>query len=70
MTAIEKIRLIRGMTNKVAAACGIGASTVSGWDQVPIRHVQIVAALLAMTPAEVRPDLSNVLRGGSMDCRT
>lgn len=69
MTAIERIRQLRGMTNKIATACGVGPSTVSGWDQVPAHHIETVARLLEMTPAEVRPDLAAVLRGGEVDCR-
>lgn len=69
MTAIEQIRRLRGMTNTVAKECGVSASTVSGWEQVPAHHIETVARLLAMTPAEVRPDLAAVLRGGEMECR-
>lgn len=60
MTAIERIRMIRGMTNKIAAECGVGASTVSGWDRIPDRHIRTVARVLEMSPADVRPDLAQI----------
>lgn len=69
MTAIDRIRQLRGMTNKIATECRVSASTVSGWDQVPAHHIEVVARLLEMTPAEVRPDLAAVLRGGEVACR-
>lgn len=62
MTAIERIRQLRGMTKTVATACNLSASTVSEWTEVPPHHIETVARLLEMSPAEVRPDMAAILR--------
>jgi DNA-binding transcriptional regulator YdaS (Cro superfamily) len=63
ITAVERIRELHGMTTKVAKACGVSASTVSEWGRVPTRHIATVARLLEISPAQVRPDMADVLQG-------
>jgi antitoxin CcdA len=46
-----------GGVSKLAHALGLDHSTVSGWTQLPPRHVGAVSAVTGMTPHQLRPDL-------------
>lgn len=47
----------RNAVKEIALACGISPAAVSQWRRVPERHLEVVAALVGMTPTELRPDL-------------
>jgi hypothetical protein len=55
--AIKKIRGKRGLPARIAEACGIERTAVYQWTRVPIDRVHIVAAVLEMTPEQIRPDI-------------
>lgn len=55
--AVRKIRGKRGLPARIAEACGIERTAVYQWTRVPIERVHAVAALLQMTPEEIRPDI-------------
>lgn len=41
----------------LARALGLDASTVSGWDKLPAKHVGVVARLTGLPEQALRPDL-------------
>lgn len=47
----------RGKQQELANHLGLGASTVSQWQNVPAEHVRKVAEFTGISPAELRPDL-------------
>lgn len=51
------IRNTRGMSVRVAEACGIERAAVYQWTQVPIERVHQVAKVIKMTPEKIRPDI-------------
>jgi hypothetical protein len=53
---MTKIRAERGMSSKIAVACGIERSAVYQWTKVPLKRVHAVADVLGIPPAQVRPD--------------
>jgi hypothetical protein len=55
--AMAKIHAERGLAVKVAAACGITRHAVYQWQQVPTHQVHTVAAIIDMTPEQIRPDI-------------
>jgi DNA-binding transcriptional regulator YdaS (Cro superfamily) len=54
---MTKIRAERGLSIKVAKACGIARAAVYQWSQVPVERVHDVAKVLDMTPEQIRPDI-------------
>jgi hypothetical protein len=54
--ACAKIRATRGLSVRVAEACGIERAAVYQWDQVPIQRVHQVAEVIGMTAEQIRPD--------------
>lgn len=54
---IEKIRNTRGMSARVAEACGITRMAVYQWTRVPINQVDTVAPIVGRTRAQIRPDI-------------
>ena len=55
--ACAKIRATRGLSVRVAEACGIERAAVYQWDKVPIERVHEVAEVIGMTPEQIRPDI-------------
>ena len=55
--AMNKIHAERGLAVKVAAACGVTRHAVYQWSSVPVNRVHTVAAIIGMTPAQIRPDI-------------
>lgn len=56
----EVMRLIfsrPGFAADVARTLGVTHQNVSAWNKVPPHHVLKVAAMLEMTPAQIRPDI-------------
>jgi hypothetical protein len=47
----------RGMSAKVAIACGVTRQNVYQWKRVPAIHVVTVAQILDITPNQIRPDI-------------
>jgi hypothetical protein len=54
---INRIRSERGLSIRIATACGIKRTAVYQWKRVPVARVHQVADLLAMEPADIRPDI-------------
>jgi len=54
--ACAKIRATRGLSVRVAEACGIERAAVYQWDQVPIQRVHQVADVIGMAVEDIRPD--------------
>jgi hypothetical protein len=52
-----KIHATRGLSVKIANACGIRKSAVYQWKRVPPQQVHIVAELIGLTPEQIRPDI-------------
>lgn len=52
-----KIRSERGLSVKVAEACGIERSAVYQWTRVPVERVHEVAEVIGQTPEQIRPDI-------------
>lgn len=48
---------IRGATKRLARELGISTAAVSQWERVPRDRVVEVAAILGVSPEELRPDL-------------
>jgi len=44
-----------GMVVRIARACGVGHSTVSGWTHVPTRHIRTVAELTGVAIEQLVP---------------
>ena len=55
--AVTKIRSTRGLSVKVAKACGIERAAVYQWTKVPVERVHTVAKLIGLTPQQIRPDI-------------
>lgn len=54
---MKKIRSQRGMASKIAKACGINRAAVYQWERVPVERVAVVAKIMKMKRAEIRPDI-------------
>lgn len=54
---IRKMRSTRGLSAKVADACGIHRAAVYQWRRVPIERVHEVADVLNIKPEDIRPDV-------------
>lgn len=54
---IHYIRFKRGLSVKVARACGVSKAAVYQWKKVPAPHAHTVAALLEVDVKHVRPDI-------------
>jgi DNA-binding transcriptional regulator YdaS (Cro superfamily) len=52
-----RIHAIRGLSARIAEACGIHRSAVYQWKRVPPQQVLTVAAILGLTPEQIRPDI-------------
>lgn len=52
-----KIKSQRGLSSRVAEACGIERAAVYQWKRVPALRVHLVAPVIGMTPEEIRPDI-------------
>jgi pyruvate kinase len=48
---------IRGATKRLAEGLGISMAAVSQWERVPRDRVVQAAAILGVSPSELRPDL-------------
>jgi hypothetical protein len=55
--ACAKIRSTRGLSVRVAEACGIERAAVYQWTKVPIERVHDVAAVIGWRPERIRPDV-------------
>jgi len=55
--ACAKIRGNRGLSVRIAEACGIERAAVYQWKRVPIHRVPDVAPIIGMTPEQIRPDV-------------
>lgn len=55
----------RGKQQELATLLGLGASTVSQWQNVPAEHVRKVAAFTGIAPAVLRPDIFEGLEAAS-----
>jgi hypothetical protein len=53
---MSMIRNKRGMSMRVAEACGIQRAAVYQWKQVPLNRIHIVAEVLGLKPEQIRPD--------------
>jgi hypothetical protein len=53
---IAMIRGERGLSVRIAEACGIERAAVYQWDKVPLERVHVVAEVLGIAPENVRPD--------------
>jgi pyruvate kinase len=54
---LERLMQIRGATKRLADGLGISTAAVSQWDRVPRDRVVQAAAILGVSPRELRPDL-------------
>ena len=54
---LDRLMQIRGATKRVADGLGISTAAVSQWERVPRDRVAQVAAILGVSPADLRPDL-------------
>jgi pyruvate kinase len=54
---VAHIRATRGLSVRVAEACGIERAAVYQWKKVPVERVHQVAKALDMTPEQIRPDI-------------
>lgn len=54
---VRMIRKERGMSVRVAEACGITRQVIPRWSQVPAAHVLTVARIIGKTPQQIRPDI-------------
>jgi DNA-binding transcriptional regulator YdaS (Cro superfamily) len=59
---VERIRKEHGLSVRVAEACGIKRTAVYQWQEVPVERAKIVAKVLGITPAEVRPDMAELFK--------
>lgn len=55
--AVAHIRGTRGLSVKVAEACGIKRQAVYQWERVPPENVLVVAGVINMPPEKIRPDV-------------
>ena len=54
---IARIRTTRGLSAAIARACGTHRSAVYQWKRVPAERVQVVAEIMKLEPAQIRPDI-------------
>jgi lambda repressor-like predicted transcriptional regulator len=54
---VARIHATRGLSAKIARACGTHRSAVYQWKQVPAPRVQLVAEIMGLSPEEIRPDI-------------
>lgn len=54
---VSRIRGERGLSVKVAAACGVARQAVYQWKRVPPEHVQAVSGVINEPPETIRPDI-------------
>lgn len=59
---VTKIRGTRGLSVRVAEACGTTRSAVYQWKRVPVEQVHAVAEVLDLTPEQIRPDIFKARR--------
>jgi hypothetical protein len=52
-----KIRSTRGLSVRIAEACGVHRSAVYQWTRVPATQMATVAKVMDLEPQQVRPDL-------------
>lgn len=46
-----------GGAAKLAHQLNVTRQSVSQWNQVPLKHVRMIARMTGLTPAELRPDI-------------
>jgi DNA-binding transcriptional regulator YdaS (Cro superfamily) len=54
---MRTIRATRGLSVRIAAACGVHRSAVYQWTKVPPQHMMAVAEIMGIQIEDVRPDL-------------
>jgi lambda repressor-like predicted transcriptional regulator len=54
---VAKIHATRGLSAKIARACGTHRSAIYQWKQVPAPRVHDVAEIMGLTPEQIRPDI-------------
>jgi hypothetical protein len=54
---LNTIRSTRGLSVRIAEACGVHRCAVYQWKQVPPHHMATVAELMRLKPKDIRPDL-------------
>jgi pyruvate kinase len=54
---LDRLMQIRGATKRLAEGLGISTAAVSQWERVPRDRVVQAAAILGVSPEELRPDL-------------
>ena len=52
-----RIHATRGLSAKIARACGTHRSAIYQWKRVPAERVQLVADIMGLTPEQIRPDI-------------
>jgi DNA-binding transcriptional regulator YdaS (Cro superfamily) len=57
MTALEKIRSVRGQAAEIARAIDRTEAAVSLWTRIPADHVLTVERITGIPRTELRPDL-------------
>jgi hypothetical protein len=60
---MTKIRSERGLSVRIAEACGVARAAVYQWKRVPVGHVDTVAAVLKMSRKRIRPDIFGPKQG-------
>jgi transcriptional regulator with XRE-family HTH domain len=61
-SVMKKIRTTRGLSSRIAKACGIERTAVYQWAQVPLKRIMEVADVLNVPPEQVRPDFFRQVR--------
>jgi pyruvate kinase len=54
---LDRLMQIRGATKRLAEGLGISTAAVSQWERVPRERVVQAAAILGVSPRDLRPDL-------------
>lgn len=58
---LDKIMLeigsTRGLSVRIAEACGVHRAAVYQWKQVPPHHMATVGRIMRLKPKDIRPDL-------------
>jgi hypothetical protein len=54
---IHRIHSERGLSVRIANACGIKRTAVYQWKRVPVTRVHVVAAILGVDAKDIRPDV-------------
>jgi len=54
---MRRIYAERGLATRLAGELGLSNQAVQQWKRVPPEHVQSVAAILDMSPEDIRPDI-------------